>query len=90
MSRIIQCKKYDKPLEGLTKAPYPGDLGQKLYDEISQQAWSDWLKRQTMFINEYRLTMTEKKDRDFLRAEMQKFLFEKQDNKPEGFTEHES
>ncbi len=86
MSRLIQCKKLNQKLEGISNAPYPGELGQRIYAEISQQAWKLWLKRQTMFINEYRLNLTEKKSRDFLAEEMQKFLFDDQDNKPEGFT----
>lgn len=85
-TRLIHCAKLNKEAEGLTSPPYPGALGKKIFEEISQEAWQQWLGRQTMFINEYRLNLTEKEARDFLRVEMEKFLFSDEDNKPEGFT----
>ena len=84
MSRVIYCQKLNQEKEGLTKPPFPNALGQKIYETISQEAWQQWLHRQTMFINEYRLNLLEPKAREFLLAEMKKFLFEGQDNKPEG------
>ena len=59
MNRFIYCMKYKKEAEGLDRAPYPGPLGQKIYDHISKEAWSEWLNHQTMLINEYRLSMLE-------------------------------
>lgn len=88
--RLVQCKKLHKELEGLATTPYPGELGQRIYNEISQEAWDAWLKRQTMFINEYRFNLTDKEARKFLRTEMEKFLFEDQDNKPAGYVEPEN
>jgi Fe-S cluster biosynthesis and repair protein YggX len=84
--RLIHCQKLKKELEGLPRPPYPGEMGKRLYENISKEAWQLWLKRQTMFINEYRLILTEQSAKDFLRKEMEKFLFEDSDNKPEGFT----
>lgn len=86
-SRLIFCKKLNKELEGLKSMPYPGELGQRIYNEISQEAWDAWLKRQVMFINEKHLNLTEKSSREFLKVEMIKFLFEGEDNKPAGFIE---
>ncbi len=61
--------------EGLDFAPYPGDLGRRIYESVSKEAWARWLAHQTMLINEYRLTPIEPKARTFLREEMEKFLF---------------
>jgi len=61
--------------EGLDYAPYPGELGQRIYDGVSKQAWQRWLGHQTMLINEYRLTPMELEARKFLEKEMDKFLF---------------
>ncbi len=76
MPRIVHCKKLDKNAEGLDAAPCAGDLGQRLYAEISKEAWQLWLKQQTILINENRLKMSDPKARAFLKVEMQKFLFE--------------
>ncbi len=87
MTRMIVCQKLQQELEGLDVQTYPGDLGKKIYDNISKQAWSDWLKHQTTLINEYRLNMLDQSARDFLKAEMQKFLFGTGSEKPAGFKE---
>jgi len=55
--RIIHCQKLDKEAEGFERAPYPGELGQRVYEHISKEAWQLWLNHQTMLINEYRLSM---------------------------------
>jgi Fe-S cluster biosynthesis and repair protein YggX len=61
--------------EGLDRPPYPGELGKRIYDNVSKLAWQRWLKHQTMLINEYRLTPMEPKARQFLETEMEKFFF---------------
>ena len=66
-------------------APYPGELGQRIYDNVSKEAWQRWLGHQTMLINEYRLTPIEPEARKFLVAEMEKFLFEGGAEKPAGY-----
>jgi Fe-S cluster biosynthesis and repair protein YggX len=75
MSHIVQCKKLNKAAEGLEAPPIAGELGQRLYDEISKEAWQLWLKQQTILINENRLKMSDPTARTFLKAEMQKFLY---------------
>lgn len=75
MGRTVHCAKLGQELEGLDKPPYPGDLGQRIYENISKQAWQQWLNHQTMLINEYRLTPVDPKARKFLEGEMEKFLF---------------
>ena len=75
MSRTVNCVLLKKEAEGLDYAPYPGELGQKIYDSVSKEAWQMWLGHQTMLINEYRLTPIEPEARKFLEGEMEKFFF---------------
>ena len=72
---MVQCVKTGKEGEGLDYAPYPGDLGKRIYENISKEAWESWVGHQTMLINEYRLTPVDPKNRKFLEEEMEKFLF---------------
>lgn len=71
--------------EGLDYAPYPGDLGQRIYDKVSKLAWQRWLAHQTMLINEYRLTPMEPEARKYLESEMEKFLFGEGSSAPKEF-----
>ena len=86
MNPTIHCLKLDKELEALSKPPFPGELGEKIHKNISKEAWKSWLNHQTMLINEYRLSMMEAKAREFLKEEMQKFLFDGGTDKPAGYT----
>jgi Fe-S cluster biosynthesis and repair protein YggX len=80
MSRTVSCVKLNQEAEGLDFPPYPGDLGKKVYENVSKQAWQMWLNHQTMLINEYRLSMADFEARKFLLVEMEKFFFG--DNNP--------
>ncbi|OGO94230.1 MAG: oxidative damage protection protein [Coxiella sp. RIFCSPHIGHO2_12_FULL_44_14] len=73
--RTIFCKKLGKETEGLTAPPYPGLLGERIYQDISKEAWESWLGYQTMLINEYRLSLIDPQTSTFLEQEMEKFLF---------------
>lgn len=75
MSRMVKCVKLNREAEGLDKAPYPGELGQRIFDNVSKEGWQQWLKQQTMLINEYRLSPIDPKSRSFLEQEMEKFFF---------------
>lgn len=77
-TRTIFCSKLNQETIGLNTPPFPGALGEKIYQHISAQAWGMWLNQQTMLINEYRLSLVDPKAREFLREEMQKFLFEEE------------
>ena len=85
MTRKIHCVKLDKEAEGLDFKPYPGELGERIYENISKEAWDMWLSHQTMLINEYRLSMIEPQARKMLKMEMEKFLFGEGSAKPEGY-----
>ena len=75
MTRTVDCIKLGKESEGLDRLPYPGDLGKRIYDNVSKTAWQEWLRHQTMLINEYRLTPVDPKARKFLEEEMEKYFF---------------
>jgi Fe-S cluster biosynthesis and repair protein YggX len=83
--RTVHCVKLDKEAPGLRMPPYPGELGKRIYASVSQEAWSGWLRHQTMLINEYRLTPIEAKDRKFLEQEMEKYFFGEGSAAPEQF-----
>ncbi len=82
MSRLVQCVKLGNEAEGLNSSPYPGELGKRIFEHVSKQAWQMWLQHQTMLINEYRLTPIEPKARQFLEEEMEKFFFGEGSDKP--------
>lgn len=85
MSRLIYCIKLKKEAEGLDYQPYPGELGKKIYENISKEAWQQWLSHQTMLINEYRLNLLDTKAKEFLLKEMEKFFWGGEIKKVEGY-----
>jgi len=85
MSRTVHCVVLDKEAEGLAFAPYPGALGQRIFNEVSAEAWQKWLAHQTMLINENRLTPINPDHRKFLEGEMEKFLFGDGSEAPAGY-----
>lgn len=83
--RTVHCEKLGRELPGLDFAPWPGELGQRVYQGISKEAWSQWLAHQTMLINENRLSPLDRSTRTFLAAEMEKFLFGEGAERPAGY-----
>ena len=75
MSRTVHCIKLGEEAEGLDVPPYPGDLGQRIFEQVSKSAWQGWLEHQTRLINEYRLVLADPKARKFLAEEMEKYFF---------------
>ena len=71
----VQCVKFNKELEALDRAPYPGELGQKILANVSKQGWQAWLDHQTMLINENNLNMLDEKAQSYLKEQMEKFFF---------------
>jgi Fe-S cluster biosynthesis and repair protein YggX len=86
---MVNCVLLKVEAEGLDYAPYPGELGQRIYENVSRQAWQQWLAHQTMLINEYRLTPIEPEARKFLEGEMEKFFFGEGAARPEGYVPEE-
>jgi Fe-S cluster biosynthesis and repair protein YggX len=82
---MVHCVKLGKEAEGLDRPTYPGDLGKRIFENVSKQAWQQWLQQQTMLINEYRLSPIEPKAREFLEAQMEKFFFGEGADTPPDF-----
>ncbi len=85
MSRTVHCVLLDEELAALPAPPYPGEIGQRIFNSVSHQGWQQWLGHQTMLINENRLSPINPEHRAFLEKEMVKFLFEGGSEKPEGY-----
>ncbi|MEM7281382.1 MAG: oxidative damage protection protein [Pseudomonadota bacterium] len=85
MSRTVQCVFLKQEAEALERPPYPGELGQRIFEHVSKPAWQQWVAHQTMLINEYRLTPIDPKARTFLEQEMEKFFFGEGSDKPKEF-----
>jgi Fe-S cluster biosynthesis and repair protein YggX len=85
MARMVHCKKLNKELEGLDAAPFPGPKGQDIYENISKQAWQDWLEHQTRLINEKRLNMMDMTARTYLNEQRSKFLSGAEFDEAEGY-----
>jgi len=89
MLKTVFCVKLKQTLPAMSAPPFPGPQGEYIYQNISQDAWSMWLKHQTMLINEYRLRLIDKSARDFLKEEMHKYFFTGGSETPSGFTPSE-
>ncbi len=85
MSRMVNCVKLKIEAEGLDRPTYPGELGQRIFENVSKDAWQMWLQHQTMLMNEYRLSPIDPKARKFLEEQMEKFFFGEGVEVPEGF-----
>jgi Fe-S cluster biosynthesis and repair protein YggX len=85
MSNLVFCQKLKIESAAMSAPPFPGPLGEKIFQNISQHAWDLWLGHQTMLINEYRLNLMDPQARKFLTQEMQKFLFEGGSDTPPGY-----
>ncbi len=85
MSRMVNCVKLKIEAEGLDRPTYPGDLGQRIFENVSKEAWQMWLQHQTMLMNEYRLSPIDPKARKFLEEQMEKFFFGEGAEVPEAF-----
>jgi Fe-S cluster biosynthesis and repair protein YggX len=84
---MVFCQKLNKHAPALTHAPYPGAIGQRILQNISQEAWQQWLAHQTLLINEHRLSLADPAARKFLATEMEAFLFGDGSAKPQGYVE---
>ncbi len=86
MGEMVNCVILKKEAEGLDRAPYPGEIGQRILANVSKEAWKMWMKQQTMLMNENRLSPMDPKHRKFLEDEMEKFFFGEGSATVEGFT----
>ncbi len=85
MGQVVNCVKLKREAEGLDRQPYPGDLGKRVFENVSKEAWGEWLGHQTMLLNEYRLSPIDPKARTFLEEQMEKFFFGEGADMPPDF-----
>ncbi len=85
MARMVKCIKLGKEAEGLDYPTYPGELGKRIFENVSKEAWQTWLGHQTMLMNENRLNPLDPKARKFLEGEMEQFFFGAGSKAPEGY-----
>jgi Fe-S cluster biosynthesis and repair protein YggX len=75
MARQVICVKLKREAEGLDFPPYPGELGRRIFETVSKEAWKNWLEQQKMLVNENRLNLADKKARDYLVQQMERHFF---------------
>jgi Fe-S cluster biosynthesis and repair protein YggX len=85
MARQVMCVKLKREAEGLDFPPYPGELGRRLFESVSKEAWKQWLEQQKMLVNENRLNLADKKARDYLVQQMEKHFFGEGADRAAGF-----
>ena len=86
MARLVKCIKLGIEAEGLDFPPYPGPLGKRLWEEVSKQAWADWMKQQTMLVNENRLNLADQRARQYLARQMENHFFGSGADAVQGYT----
>jgi Fe-S cluster biosynthesis and repair protein YggX len=85
MARSVNCVYLKRQAEGLDFAPYPGELGKRIYDNVSKEAWQLWLRHQTMLVNENRLNLADQRARQYLARQMERFFFGDGAEQPAGY-----
>jgi Fe-S cluster biosynthesis and repair protein YggX len=85
MARTVNCVMLKKEAEGLDFSPYPGELGVRIYNNVSKEAWAAWLKHQTMLVNENRLNLADARARQYLARQMERYFFGEGVDQPAGY-----
>lgn len=85
MARMVNCIKLGKEAEGMDFPPYPGELGKRIYLQVSKEAWATWLKQQTMLVNENRLSLADSAARQYLKEQTEKYFFGEGADVAEGY-----
>ena len=85
MARTVNCVMLKREAEGLDFAPYPGELGKRIYDNVSKEAWAAWLKHQTRLVNENRLNLADARARQYLARQMENYFFGGGAEQPAGY-----
>ena len=75
MARMVQCVKLGREAEGLERPPVPGEMGKRVFENVSEEAWGQWVKHQTMLINENRLNLMDVRARKYLAEQMERYFF---------------
>lgn len=90
MSRTVQCIKLGAEAEGLDKPPFKGDLGKRVYDSVSKEAWGQWLEHSKMLINEYRLDLVSEHGQKVWMSELEKYFYGEGSSLPPEFVASDS
>ena len=85
MARMVKCIKLGQEAEGLDFQTYPGELGKRIFDNVSKQAWDDWIKHQTLLVNENRLNLSDIKARQYLASQLEAHFFGDGSEQPIGY-----
>ncbi len=85
MARTVNCVMLKKEADGLDFSPYPGELGARIYNNVSKEAWAAWLKHQTMLVNENRLNLADARARQYLARQMERYFFGEGVDQPAGY-----
>ena len=85
MARTVNCIKLGREAEGLDFAPYPGELGKRIFENVSKEAWQQWIRLQTMIINENRLNLADQRHRQYLAEQLEKHFFGEGADKIQGY-----
>ena len=88
MARMVKCVKLGREAEGMDFPPYPGELGKRIFENVSKEAWAGWIRLQTMIINENRLNLADAQHRKYLAEQAEKYFFGEGVGAPEGFVPH--
>ena len=86
MARMVKCIKLGREAEALDFAPYPGELGKRIFENVSKEAWQQWIRMQTMIINENRLNLSDVRHREYLREQCEKHFFGEGADQVDGFS----
>jgi Fe-S cluster biosynthesis and repair protein YggX len=86
MARMVHCIKLGKQAEGLDFPPVPGDLGRRIFESVSKEAWQQWQRHQTMLLNENRLSLADPRARKYLQVQMEQYFFGEGADVPSGYT----
>jgi Fe-S cluster biosynthesis and repair protein YggX len=86
MARMVKCVKLGRELPGLDQPPFPGPLGQRIYEQVSAQAWRMWPQQATLIINHYGLSLGDPNAQRILMQAMEEFFFGENAQMPEGWT----
>lgn len=85
MTRLVKCIKLGRESEGLDFPPVPGELGKRIFENVSKEAWNQWLQHQTILVNEYRLNLADIKARKYLITQMESYFFGEGADQPAGY-----
>jgi Fe-S cluster biosynthesis and repair protein YggX len=86
MARMVECIKLGKQAEGLDFPPVPGELGRRIFESVSKEAWQQWQRHQTMLLNENRLSLADARARKYLQTQMEQYFFGEGADQPSGYT----